>query len=111
MASKAKSRIFVFLKNVSNSLAASLGKDFGFHKIMDLARHLKGPFDTWESYKTTNGYVGDRIRQKLKGSRVNNFSLASKLTLVQSIISAIPIFTMQTTMLPNGVCQEIDKKE
>ena len=37
-------------------------------------------------------------------------SLAGRHTLVQSVINSIPLFQMQTTLLPIGLCNIIDMK-
>ena len=42
--------------------------------------------------------------------KANLISLAGRLTLINSVIFALPNYTMQTAVLPLSTCDEIDKK-
>lgn len=35
--------------------------------------------------------------------------MAGKATLAKVVLNAIPLYTMQATALPKGICQEIEK--
>ncbi|CAN1147835.1 Putative ribonuclease H protein At1g65750 [Linum perenne] len=48
--------------------------------------------------------------QKLTGWKASSLSLAGRVTLAQSVISAIPSYIMQTSMQHSHICSEIDKK-
>lgn len=41
--------------------------------------------------------------------KANSLSLAGRVTLVQSVLSSIPIYSMQTALLPRGICDEVEK--
>lgn len=45
----------------------------------------------------------------LSGWNASHLSLASRITLVQLVLQAIPIYVMQTVSLPRGVCERIDR--
>lgn len=36
--------------------------------------------------------------------------MAGRITLTQSVVQAIPLYTMQSLKMPNSVCEELDRK-
>lgn len=36
-------------------------------------------------------------------------NIAGRVTLVESVLSSIPVYTMHTCLLPKGNCDELDK--
>lgn len=52
----------------------------------------------------------DRLERRLAGWKNRYLSFAGRCILAQSTVSSIPYFTMQTTLLPLSLCDEIDKK-
>ncbi|CAN1786707.1 Putative ribonuclease H protein At1g65750 [Linum perenne] len=50
------------------------------------------------------------MEQKLTGWKASSLSLVGRVTLAQSVLSAIPSFIMQTSVLPSHIYSEIDKK-
>lgn len=49
------------------------------------------------------------MQSKLVGWKSQTLNFAGRLTLVQAVTASIPIYTMQTTKLPNSVCSTCDK--
>ena len=47
--------------------------------------------------------------KRLTGWNVARLSLAGRVTLAQSVLQAMPVYAMQTTLLPPLVRHEIDK--
>ncbi|CAN1144589.1 Putative ribonuclease H protein At1g65750 [Linum perenne] len=47
---------------------------------------------------------------RLAGWKVKALSLAGRVTLAHSVLSAIPAYVMQTSVLPVDTCKEIDKR-
>ncbi|CAN1788712.1 Putative ribonuclease H protein At1g65750 [Linum perenne] len=47
---------------------------------------------------------------KLSGWKAKSLSLAGRATLAQSVLSAIPAYAMQTSVLPVTTCTEIDRR-
>ncbi|KAJ1377867.1 Endonuclease/exonuclease/phosphatase superfamily [Sesbania bispinosa] len=43
------------------------------------------------------------------GWRAHNLSFAGRITLVQSVLRALPTYVMQTTMLPKAVCRALER--
>ncbi|CAN1122260.1 hypothetical protein LINPERHAP2_LOCUS1265 [Linum perenne] len=42
--------------------------------------------------------------KKLSSWKAKSLSLAGRVTLAQSVLSAIPAYAMQTSLLPNTTC-------
>ena len=55
-------------------------------------------------------YLVDRVNGKLAGWRSKTLSMAGRATLIQSSLSTIPTYVMQTAKLPRTTCDEIDRK-
>ncbi|CAN1221698.1 Putative ribonuclease H protein At1g65750 [Linum grandiflorum] len=45
----------------------------------------------------------------LLGWRAASLSLAWRVTLARLVLNVVPAYAMQTAVLPNELCQEIDK--
>ena len=56
----------------------------------------------------TYDFMIDNLRDKLTSWKANSISLARRLTLIISVMTAIPTHLMQCT-LPPKICKEIDK--
>ena len=52
----------------------------------------------------------NRIDNRLAGWKTKQFTLASRIVLANSTIMATPIYSMQSTLLPVALCNNIDKK-
>ena len=48
------------------------------------------------------------MRQRLAGWKVNQLSLAGRITLCQSVLSALPTYSMQSAKIPIGTCDNIE---
>lgn len=51
----------------------------------------------------------DKLSKNLEGWKMNYLSLAGRKVLAQSVLSTTPYYTMQSILLPIGVCNSIDK--
>lgn len=59
--------------------------------------------------ESTYAYILDKVRSNLQVWKISKISMASRLTLIKSVLAVIPLYAMQTTMLLDGLCQELDK--
>ncbi|KAG5249134.1 non-LTR retroelement reverse transcriptase [Salix suchowensis] len=50
--------------------------------------------------KQTYSYLLENLQQKLTGWKSNNLSLAGRITLCQSVLSTIPLYSMQAAVIP-----------
>ena len=51
----------------------------------------------------------DRIASRLSGRKTAFFSFAGRVSLAKAVLTSIPIYIMQSSLLPIGVCNNIDK--
>ncbi|GMP64139.1 hypothetical protein CsSME_00025559 [Camellia sinensis var. sinensis] len=49
------------------------------------------------------------MQKRLSGWKAITLSMAGRATLIKSVTSAIPSYTMQTMLLPKSICNDIDK--
>lgn len=59
--------------------------------------------------KSTLNFMMDKFRRRLQTWSARNLSIASKITLAQSVLSAIPNYFMQTMLIPKGICDELER--
>ncbi|KAL4346847.1 hypothetical protein GQ457_17G009160 [Hibiscus cannabinus] len=59
--------------------------------------------------KETYRYLLDRIEQRLSGWAARTLSLAGKITLAKVVLQALPTYVMQTTFLPKGICDAMER--
>lgn len=75
----------------------------------DLEKHLGFLLFNSQVTKWTYQYISDKIRTKLSSWDSKKLLLADRITLVQSVISTIPTYMMQTSLLPLAISNEVDK--
>lgn len=56
-------------------------------------------------------YLMEKVQKKLTVWKAKSLSLAGRITLEKSVLSAIPIYPMMTTRLPKCVNNEIEKAQ
>lgn len=54
------------------------------------------------------GRLKDMLQGRLEGWQSQLLSRAGRATLIKAVAQAIPVYTMSTFRVPNGVCQEMD---
>ena len=60
--------------------------------------------------RQTFNQVTDRVNKRLAGWKAKVLSPAGRMTLIQSTLSSIPYFAMQTAKLPRSLCDNLDRK-
>ncbi|XP_061350333.1 uncharacterized protein LOC133295506 [Gastrolobium bilobum] len=105
-----KSNIF-FSKNVPIDVANAIVKISGFAQTKNLGRYLGYRMKHGRTSKLHYGEIMDRVNNRLNGWKKQCLSMAGRVTLVKSVISTIPMFHMQNSLLPVGICEEIEKKQ
>ena len=53
--------------------------------------------------------VLDRVDKRLSRWNAKHLSFAGRLTLTQAVIQALPIYSMQTTMIPRSTQEKINR--
>lgn len=56
--------------------------------------------------KATYEYIIDKVCQRLSGWAARKLSMASRITLIQSVMASIPRYAMQMSILPSTLCEE-----
>ncbi|CAL1355512.1 unnamed protein product [Linum trigynum] len=103
-----KSSMFVS-PNVREETAQLLSTRASIPLTKDLGRYLG--VQTIHGKVTRSRYQALilRIKKKLAPWKARRLSLAARLTVVRSVSSSIPIYSMHTEQLPVNVCNSIDK--
>jgi len=93
-----KTKIF-FSKNVSQALTNNINRNSGFKTTKDLGKYLGVPL------------LHQRVtkQSKLAGWKANSLSLAGKITLCKAVLSSVPLYPMQSTLIPKSICYDIEK--
>lgn len=77
-------------------------------EINDLRKYLGVLIFHKRINKHTYAYILDRMRSQIARWNVSRISFAGRVTLAQSVLSSMPIYTMQTTKLPIGSCDGME---
>ena len=61
--------------------------------------------------RTTSAYqyLVDNIRKRIEGWQARYLSMAGRATLIKASVSSVPLYAMQTAILPQNICQHIDR--
>ncbi|XP_073051702.1 uncharacterized protein [Primulina eburnea] len=103
-----KSHIF-FSRNVSATVANDISSTSGIPLTTDLGRYLGVPSIHRRVTNNLFKKVLDRVKSRLEGWQTKYLSFAGRKVLVQSVLNAIPLYSMHTNLLPIGICSEIEK--
>ncbi|KAK0586151.1 hypothetical protein LWI29_001876 [Acer saccharum] len=102
-----KSRVLCS-NNVSNGFAKTLAEICGSPVTKDLGKYLGVPLIHGRITKDTYKDILDRIQSRLSMWKSSTLSFAGRCTLIKAVSSAIPIYAMQSSKLPNEMCLKID---
>ncbi|XP_021626130.1 uncharacterized protein LOC110624960 [Manihot esculenta] len=103
-----KSSIF-FSPNITSDLAESLVNMAGMARTDSLGSHLRMPSIHGRVGPTSFREVIDKMKHRLFGWKASTHSKAGRVTMISSVLNAIPVFLMQITVLPISVCKEMEK--
>lgn len=92
-------------KQTKDNIRATLGILF----TNDIRKYLGVPLVTDRCKKLAYKFVIERLDSRLLGWKSKLLNMAGCCTLVQSTITAIPLYTMQIAWLPSRVCDIIDQ--
>ncbi|PNY04054.1 ribonuclease H, partial [Trifolium pratense] len=102
-----KSR-FMVSTNMSRIKVAKFESIVHFSHNTHLGKYLGFPMLSGRMRNSDFSFIMDRINNRLNGWKSKLLSRAGRVTLAQSVISAMPIYTMQNLWIPQGVCDKID---
>ncbi|WJX67493.1 hypothetical protein P8452_51955 [Trifolium repens] len=103
-----KTRLLVS-SNVNSNRARDLSIASGFGLSLDFGKYLGVPIIHARKKNSLYEYIIDKVRKRLSSWKAKNLTFAGRITLTQSVLAALPTYVMQTTLLPQGVCNKIEK--
>ncbi|CAL8174658.1 unnamed protein product [Prunus armeniaca] len=103
-----KSMIFVS-PNTNSELANAIAAISGSPLTASLGKYLGVPLIHTRVNKQTYQEVIAKVQMRLASWKSHTLSMAGRITLLESVTAAIPIYTMQTAKLPMSVCDKLDQ--
>ncbi|WCJ20900.1 hypothetical protein M5689_003103 [Euphorbia peplus] len=75
----------------------------------DLGLYLGMPTIHGRLKNSSFQHILDRVSNRLAGWKAKTLSFAGRTTLIKSILTSIPFYSMQTISLPVGIIHEVEK--
>ncbi|CAL2276143.1 unnamed protein product [Prunus armeniaca] len=95
--------------NTGFELANSIAAISGSPLTASLGKYLGVPLIHTRVTKQTYQEVIAKVQKRLASWKSHTLSMAGRITLLQSVTAAIPIYTMQTAKFPMSVCDKLDQ--
>ena len=105
----AKSKVY-FSPNTNEVVREAVSEKLGMEITTDLGSYLGVPTINGRTSKREYQYLVDKINGKLAGWKTKTLSMAGRATLIQSTLSSIPYYSMQSSKLPRSTCDDIDRR-
>ncbi|XP_045810455.1 uncharacterized protein LOC123904892 [Trifolium pratense] len=99
----------MFSKNVGHQVREELLLLSGFNVTPSLGKYLGVPLVGRAPRRSDYNYLLDQVKSKLSAWKAKQLSFAGRVTLLKSVIEAIPIYPMMTTPIPKACLNEIQK--
>lgn len=99
-----KSNIF-FSPHIEDSRAEIAG----IPRLKNMGKYLGVPSVHGRATASIYSPIIDTIQGRLEGWKSKILSQAGRAILANSVLSSIPIYTMQTNLLPKGACNKIEQ--
>jgi hypothetical protein len=98
-----------FSKNVDAHTRRKLVRQSGFQETSNIGKYLGVPLIGRAPKKKDFQHLIDKVKNKLSGWKSSHLSFAGRVTLSKSVIQAIPVYSMMTTLIPKSCLLEIQK--
>ncbi|VVA15574.1 Hypothetical predicted protein, partial [Prunus dulcis] len=95
--------------NTKPDLVDQIEQTCGVTRSTDMGNYLGVPLVQGRVTKATYKGVLIKVQAKLSAWKSQLLSMAGRITLIQSVVSSIPLYTMQTAKLPQALCEDLDK--
>ena len=82
---------------------------FGIPTMDQIGTYLGTPIFTTRRTTQSYQYLVDKIRMRIEGWQAKYLSMAGQATLKKASMTSIPIYTMQTILLPQKISHQIHK--
>lgn len=103
-----KTRIFCS-PNVNHLIKNQISECAGYQLTGNLGKYLGAPLHHSRVTNFTYQFVIDKARKRMSTWKAKTLSLAGRATLIRSVLNSLPIYYMQTALLPIKVCDDLDK--
>ena len=103
-----KLKVF-FSLNIDEETRDSLCSILGFKSTPNLGKYLGFPVQYKNSSSRDFDFILERVQNKLQDWKANLLSMAGRLILTKTMISAIPSYLMQGCILPSRIHSNFDK--
>ncbi|KAG6396882.1 hypothetical protein SASPL_143040 [Salvia splendens] len=107
--STAKTSLF-FSKNVDIEKRRIIKNLLGVRVVNDFGQYLGVPLLHRKVSKLTYAHILDKMKAKIANWNTAQLSLASRITLAQAVLCTMPLYAMQTSKFPVGVCAKMGKE-
>lgn len=77
--------------------------------VVDFECYLGVPMGRGQMSIGCYHFLLDKVKSRLRGWQAQTLSFAGRVMLVNSVLTSMPIYTMQTMAIPNSICNDIDK--
>lgn len=102
-----KSGVF-FSKNTCKGQRRAIERILNLKSFKSNAFYLGNPLFLGRSKIKSFSFLKEKVESRLASWQGNLLSLARKLTLVKSVLNALPLYTMSSIIVPSFVCQLLD---
>ncbi|KAI9097859.1 hypothetical protein K1719_025630 [Acacia pycnantha] len=99
----------LFSRNVHFNREIALSNKSGIGVTTDLGKYLGVPLIHFRVTKETFGHIIQKVKSRLSSWKGKYLTMAGRAVLIKSVISVLPSYQMQSSILPKGVIQEIKK--
>lgn len=82
---------------------------FGIPTTDRVGTYLGTPILTTRRTTNSNQYLVDKIQTRIEGWQAKYLSMVGQATLIKATVASIPIYAMQTTLLPHKISHQIDQ--
>ncbi|KAL4293710.1 hypothetical protein AHAS_Ahas18G0155300 [Arachis hypogaea] len=87
-----------------------MSEALGFTRTEKFGKYFGVPLHLSKVSNNTFDEILSKLNSRLNSWKASSLSLAGRTTLVNSVLSSIPLYTMQTILLPITTCNFIDRK-
>jgi hypothetical protein len=99
----------LFSSNVERSMKNKLISMSGFKETNSFGNYLGVPLHGRAPKKSDFQYLLNQVSSKLSMWKATHLSFAGRVTLAKSVIEAIPIDPMMSTLIPKACLDELQK--
>lgn len=102
-----KSR-FLPSRNIRRTKLAKFESIVEFQHTYNIGKYLGFPLLAGRVKNSDFAYILDKMNSRLAGWKGKLLSRAGRVTLAKSVLSSMPIYSMQNLWIPDGMCKQMD---